>query len=166
MAHQNREGQKQIAEEKHWSLGRSRCTAGRLCPSDIAGLLCQWTFVIFQGCNAVLPVKDQCIAGTPNSEAFRSTAEGVGQWHRWLPENSFVRQITPTKGQAKSNFSVEQRKLACPCPKKVLRLLLKTTMKVLGQLSHIGHYLHTKNLQKFSIPSNDNKNLPRSCRKR
>ena len=44
-SHQNMKGQDQIVEEKHWLLGRSGCTVGRLFPSDIAGLLCQRTFV-------------------------------------------------------------------------------------------------------------------------
>ena len=43
--HQNREEERQISEEILWLLVRSRCTVGRLAPSDIAGLLCQRTLL-------------------------------------------------------------------------------------------------------------------------
>ena len=43
--------------------------------------------------------------------------------------------------QTRSNFSLDQKKLACPRSRKGLKLLPKTTMKVLGQLSHTERYL-------------------------
>ena len=79
----------------------------------------------------------------------------------WIISNFSTSQISPqlkkflhmTKNSARTmsatNIMYEQRKLACLCPKTVLILLPTSVMKVLGQLSHIRHYLR-KQISKIS----------------
>ena len=75
--------------------------------------------------------------------------------------------------QTRSNFSLDKKRLACPRSRKGLKLLPKTTMKVLGQLSHTERYLDQQtNVNKmhknwlYIVQLRNNKNLPKSCRER